>query len=235
MSALNNLKVFSTSPHTCSYLSDKKATTLFVDPDASIDDNIYTELNDLGFRRSGKHFYLPYCKECQACIATRIPVALFEPNRSQKRILKRNQDLSLSITNAAYTEEHYSLYANYIQQRHPDGDMFPPSKEQFMQFIGEPTNFSEFLEFRLDGKLIAVSVVDKVDNSYSAIYTYFDTEMDQRSLGTLAILKQLEIAMERKYPYVYLGYWIKDCKKMSYKINFRPIEILINRRWQLLN
>lgn len=234
MSAINKIKVYATAPHDCSYLSDREATTLFIDPDLEIDHILYTEVNDLGFRRSGKHFYKPYCRNCTDCIATRIPIDQFSPTRRQKRIINKNRDLQCIEVDSIDSEEHYTLYERYITLRHGDGDMYPPSRTQYLQFIGAPSAFSRFIEFRLNGVLLAVSVFDEFDDNLSAIYSFFEPESN-RSLGVYIVLWLIELARAESHYFVYLGYWIKDCQKMAYKIEYRPIQLRINGRWQTLN
>jgi arginine-tRNA-protein transferase len=231
MSELSDLRFFTTQPHPCSYLQDQQATTLFLDPSLPLDANTYAELSELGFRRSGEHLYRPHCQACTACIAARIPVARFRPTRQQQRILRRNQDLEVRESAARGSEEHYQLYARYIEERHADGDMYPPSREQFNGFLLRDLPFCRFFEFRLQGQLIAVAVTDVLPNGLSAVYTFFDPQLPNRSLGRYAILWQIAEAAHRGLPAVYLGYWIKQCRKMSYKTQYRPIELFVNRRW----
>ncbi len=235
MSDLSNIRLFATHPHTCSYLPDEQATTIFVDPSADVDSRLYSRLSEMGFRRSGGHLYRPQCESCQACIPARIPVALFKPDRRQKRCMKRNQDLDISETDTIGTDEHYQLYQRYITQRHSDGDMYPPTREQFDAFLTNEWGVTRFIEFRLKGKLIAVAVTDKMENGYSAVYTYFEPDESKRSLGVFAVLHQIEKTRQEGLDSVYLGYWIKRCQKMSYKTDYRPLEILVQNRWIRVN
>lgn len=235
MTDLSHLKFYATQPHACSYLPDEQATTLFLDPQKPIDTLTYSRLSELGFRRSGDHLYRPHCRTCSACVAARLPVDAFTPSNAQKRILKRNQDLVVTGTIPETTEEIYSLYARYIESRHADGDMYPPSREQFTSFLVRKWPFSIFYEFRLNGKLLAVAVTDQMVNGLSAVYTFYDPDEHRRSLGRYAILWQIEEARRCNLHAVYLGYWIKNCKKMNYKTEYRPIEMLVNQRWIVVN
>jgi leucyl-tRNA---protein transferase len=235
MTDLSTLKLFATQPHPCSYLDGQEATTVFVDPEALIDHKVYTQLSQLGFRRSGAHLYRPQCQRCQACISSRIAVKDFKPNRSQRRCWQKNQDLELSLGNNINTPEHYNLYARYIEQRHQDGDMYPPSEEQYKAFLTSEWNLTQFLEFRVQGRLIGVAVCDQLGDGLSAVYTFYAPEEEARGLGKYAILAQIDKARNLGLEYLYLGYWIKECEKMNYKIQYRPLELLINRRWMRLN
>ncbi|QSP93606.1 arginyltransferase [Marinobacter salinisoli] len=235
MSNLRTLVFFATPPHDCSYLTDREATTMFVDPRARIDKKLYSQLTALGFRRSGSHYYRPHCEQCNACIPVRLKINQFQPDRSQKRILKKNQDLSCTLVPAQFSEQYYELYAEYISQRHSDGDMYPPSREQFNSFLVDGATDSWFLEIRLGNELVALAAVDVLDDGLSAIYTVFKPELEHRSLGTFAILWQIEDAARRGLAHLYLGYWIKECRKMNYKTRFQPIELLRNGHWQRMN
>lgn len=228
---LTTIKLYLTEPHPCSYLADEEATTAFVDPSFAIDAQLYSRLSELGFRRSGRYLYEPRCKHCSACIPVRIPVDKFAANRSQQKCWNRNHDLSLDLTRQPDHEEHYQLYSQYISGRHNDGDMYPPSVQQYEDFIANLWTNSQVMEFRRDHELMAAAVIDWVDSGISAIYTYFSPQQTRRGLGTFAILSQIALAKAKGRPYVYLGYWIKDCRKMAYKKSFKPIEMHINDRW----
>lgn len=232
MSSLRTLIFFATPEHPCSYLEGRQATTMFVDPRARVDKPLYSQLTQLGFRRSGSHYYRPHCHGCDACIPVRIPVSQFHPRRSQRRVWRDNSDISFHITPVQYREECYQLYERYIHERHSDGDMYPPSREQFTSFLVEGTPEGFFLEMRLEQRLIAMAAVDVLQDGLSAIYTLFDPDHESRSPGTLAILWQIEEARRRGLSHLYLGYWIRQCRKMNYKSRFRPLQQLVDGQWQ---
>ena len=165
----------------------------------------------------------------------RISAAGFQPSRQQKRIIKRNADLEVIRKRPAFTEEYYALYMRYIEQRHADGDMYPPSRDQFATFLVRDLPFSCFFEFRLQGRLLAVAVTDVLPNGLSAVYTFYDPDEERRSLGRFAILWQIGETERLNLHAVYLGYWIKNCRKMNYKTQYRPIELFVNQRWVALN
>ncbi|MGH1485930.1 MAG: arginyltransferase [Cellvibrionaceae bacterium] len=231
---LESLQFFQTQPHKCSYLDDQTAATVFLNPKQSIDKALYSQLSEYGFRRSGQHIYKPLCADCNACVPMRIPVQLFEPNRQQRRTLKRNQDLTVEVVSSIDTEEHYKLYERYIAERHSDGDMFPPSQEQFRNFLTNEWQTTRYYEFRDQGRLIATSVADVMDNGISAVYTYFAPEEKRRSLGSFVILYLIEQSKKYHLPSVYLGYWIKTSTKMQYKSAYRPLEIQNGEQWLLV-
>lgn len=231
MTELARLKFYATQPHACSYLPEEQATTLFLDPSQPMDTRIYAELSDMGFRRSGDHLYRPHCQQCNACIPARIPAADFVANRQQRKILRRNEDLRVRAVQPTFNDEYYKLYARYIELRHADGDMYPPSHDQFSTFLVRDLPFARFYEFRLADRLMAIAVTDVLPNGLSAVYTFYDPDEERRSLGRYCILWQIHEAARLGLQAVYLGYWIKNCRKMNYKTQYRPIELLVNQRW----
>ncbi|MEQ8484054.1 MAG: arginyltransferase [Pseudomonadales bacterium] len=229
--ALGNKQFFLTPGHACSYLPRRQAHTLFLDPRDTITLETYQLLTDQGFRRSGSHLYRPHCRSCRACVPTRVPVERFEPRRSQRRTLTRNADLTVQIHHGTFSPRFYDLYARYIAGRHADGDMYPPSKDQFRSFLLSQWADTLFLCSYLGDALVAVAVTDRQRNGLSAIYTFFDPALADRSLGVWSVLQQIELARHLDLPYLYLGYWIRDAGKMSYKIDYRPTELLIDGVW----
>ena len=231
MASPSKLRFFTTPDHDCSYLNGKKAITLFADPLAHIDKNLYSVLSSVGFRRSGNHIYRPYCQSCSACIPVRVPVRLFKMKRRFKRILKKNIDIMSSTVTPKFCEEYFALYDRYLTARHSDGDMFPASRNQFESFLVEGRDETKFIEFRSSGKLLAIAVFDQLNDGLSAVYSFYDPDESFRGLGVLAVLYLIEETQRQGLKYVYLGYWIKESKKMSYKLDYEPNELYINNQW----
>lgn len=229
--SLANLNFYLTPGHPCSYLPEQEARTVFVDPRADISGERYAALTEQGFRRSGAHVYRPHCGTCEACIPTRIPLAAFQPRRSQRRIARRNADLRVTVEPAHFDERIYELYERYLAARHDDGDMYPPTPEQFRSFLlprwGEPL----FLSLWHGDQRVGVAVTDRMPHALSAVYTFFDPSMSDRSLGVQAILAQIDYGSNNGLSFLYLGYWIRECRKMRYKIDYRPIELRVNGVW----
>ena len=225
---------FITPEHACSYLPDRQANTLFLDPRETTTPALYQTLSENGFRRSGSHLYRPHCAGCRACVPSRIPVAAFVPRRRHRRVLRRNADLRLRIEPGVFSRASYELYARYIEARHRDGDMYPPSADQYRSFLLSPWSRTRFLCTYLDSELIAVAVTDVLPDGLSAIYTYFDPELDRRSLGVFSILAQIDYCRSLDLSYLYLGYWVKDAEKMTYKTEYRPVELFLGGRWVAL-
>ena len=225
---------FLTPKHPCSYLNRNNAQTLFFDPRQIITTDLYQQLTDQGFRRSGSHLYRPHCSGCNACVPTRVIVDDFAPRRTQNKVLKKNQDIQVRIEEATFSRRHYHLYERYISLRHADGDMFPASEDQFRSFLLSPWSDSFFLSLYAGERLLSVAVTDKQSNGLSAIYTFYEPNEQSRSLGVLSILEQIKLCQDWQLPYLYMGYWIKDCSKMSYKTNYRPTQLFVNGRWVTL-
>lgn len=225
-------------PSLCSYKPELMSQLAFmsIEPGHSIDNILYTNLSHSGFRRSGNAFYKPLCNHCRQCISSRVVVRDFTLSRRFRKILNRNAKVSyITKRQEEASKEHYNLYQRYITARHADGDMYPPSLHTFEQFLAQSSADTAFLEFRdPDRRLIAVAVTDKLANGLSSIYTFYDPDpqFNSRSLGVYCILQQIQLAAELGLPYVYLGYWIPTVRKMSYKTNYTPIELLINEVWQ---
>jgi arginine-tRNA-protein transferase len=158
----------------------------------------------------------------------------FTPNRRMKRIANRNNDLNVAIVKNIDRDEHFAIYERYVNMRHIDGDMYPATRAQYDGFLSSEWDVTQFIEYRLGGKLIGAAVTDILDDGFAAIYTYFDPDHEQRSLGVFSILAQIKLCKEMGLPFVYLGYWIKACKKMSYKIEYRPAQVRIDERWLTL-
>lgn len=232
---IRSLNFYLTPAHACSYLPHRQASSLIADLRVRIDTQTYGTLINYGFRRSGDYVYRPHCQGCDACIPVRVPVTLFRPRRAQKRIWRRNQDLDVRRVAVAYQEEHFTLYQRYISDRHNGGGMDHTSPEHYMDFIKSSDIDTALYEFRLSGQLLAVAVVDHLQDALSAVYTFFDPDHEARSLGAYAILWEIHEARRLGLNWLYLGYWIKQCPKMSYKSDYRPLEIYRNGRWILLD
>lgn len=226
------LPLYLSAPHPCSYLPGRLASTLFADPDAAMTMADYGELLHYGFRRSGKLVYAPRCEGCGQCTSVRVPVRSFRPRRIHRRVLNANRDLSWHSRPAAFDPAHYALYKRYTGQRHPDGEMSRASPADYLGFLRSDWSDTQLLEGRLGDEVVAVAATDRVQDGLSAVYTFFAPELAARSLGTLAILNQIETARSAGLPYLYLGYWIRDCRKMAYKANFRPLELCVQGQWR---
>jgi arginine-tRNA-protein transferase len=233
--ARGDLQLYLTGEHECSYIDGLRARTLFVDPLAHIDAARAEWLQQIGFRRSGQHFYRPACRGCQRCVPVRIPVDQFRPNRSQRRNLRRNDhDVTIVTRPAELDLEHYALYERYLLQRHGDGDMADDvGVDTYARFLLAPWGGeTRFIEMRCRGRLLGVAVTDCFTDGLSAVYTFFDPDCADRALGTYAVLSQIREAARMRLRYVYLGYWIADSRKMSYKDRFRPLQAWNGHVWQ---
>lgn len=226
-----------TQQFTCSYLPEQQEQLLVYVSDTDINTctkEQYEVLISNGFRRSGDQVYRPHCPACNACQSIRIPVEMFRPSKAQTRIINKNKDIRMSVSNQD-REEYYQLYQKYINTRHRDGSMYPASLQQYRSFIGSGWIDPLFLEFHKGDNLVAVAVTDLLEHALSALYTFFDPEYAQRSLGLYAITRQIDYASQLKKPFVYLGYQVDACQKMRYKSKFMPHQRFFDNKWQLIS
>jgi len=228
---LATLQFYATAPYPCSYLTDRAARSQVATPSHLIDARVYSELVRLGFRRSGAFTYRPYCDHCHACVPVRVPVKEFRPTRSQRRAMKDRDKMTVVRRDLAYDAAHYALYLRYQRTRHPGGGMDQDSREQYQHFLLHSNVDTDLYEFREEGQLRIVSLVDRLDDGLSSVYTFFDPEPPTASYGTYSILWQIELCRTLGLDYLYLGYWIQESPKMAYKATFRPIEGLVNGQW----
>ncbi len=228
-------KLYLSAPHPCPYIEPETASTVLLDPNYPMDNSLFSILIKVGFRRSGDTIYRPHCRNCNACVSVRIPAREFLPSRSQRRTWSRNSDITTSLVPAKFSEEHFGLYCRYQSWRHTGDIMDHSDPDRYREFMVESSVETVFIEFRLGGELVALSVCDLPEDGMSAVYTFFDPMMPKRGLGTFAILKQLEYVRNMDLEWLYLGYWIDGCRKMSYKTQFRPIFGFVNKEWRILS
>jgi arginyl-tRNA--protein-N-Asp/Glu arginylyltransferase len=228
---LPQLQFYATAPYRCAYLPGCTARSQVAVPDHLIDQATYTTLVHSGFRRSGLYTYRPWCDSCQACIPLRVRTAEFAPSRSQRRAWIRHAHLTASTSALIFSEEHFALYQRYQSARHEGGGMDKDDGEQYAQFLLRSHTDSALIEFRENGQLRIVSVIDKLRDGLSSVYTFFDPDIPRACYGIYAILWQIAYCRDRGLPHLYLGYWIVDSQKMRYKNHFQPAQIYQQGRW----
>lgn len=231
-----------TAPAPCPYLSgemERKVFTHLVGQRA-------TEMNDLltqgGFRRSQNIAYRPACESCRACVSVRVLVNEFEPSRGFKRVEAANADLVSTVFPAQPSTEQFSLFRHYLDHRHQNGGMSDMSALDYAIMVEDSHVQTRVIEYRLRvpgdgisaqprGELIAVALSDLMSDGLSMVYSFYNPEMEKRSLGTMMVLDHIRRAKALGLPHVYLGYWVQGSKKMGYKTRFQPQEHLMNQGW----
>ena len=235
---------FMTAPAACPYLPgqlERKVFTHLVGQRAA-------EMNDIltqgGFRRSQNIAYRPACEVCRACISVRILVDQFEPTRSMRRVLSNNTDILSREYESEPSSEQFSLFRRYLDSRHNSGGMSDMTVLDYAMMVEDTHVNTRVIEYRLreegdgvnespSGRLIATALSDVMSDGLSMVYSFYDPDMEHRSLGTYMILDHIRRARARGLPHVYLGYWVEGSKKMAYKTRFQPQEHLLHQGWTL--
>jgi arginine-tRNA-protein transferase len=223
---------FVTAPLPCPYLTgqtERRIVTELTGRDAS---HLHDTLSRVGFRRSHGLIYAPICQNCSACLAVRTVVDDFTLSQSLRRVLRNNLDVTGEAKEARATTEQYKLFARYQESRHSGGDMATMDFYDYQALIEETPVDTSVIEYRdAEHTLIGASLVDRMSDGISAVYSFFDPDLPRRSLGTYMVLRLIDAAQRQDLPYVYLGYWIKGSRKMSYKERFEPLQYYIGGAW----
>ncbi len=227
--------LYRTPPMPCPYLAGKVERHLFAEITGPGGAEAYDALARAGFRRSHRVAYRPACTGCSACVPVRVAALRFQPGRSQRRVARANEDLTATMLPPAASDEQFRLFTRYQQSRHGDGEMARMGFEDYRGMVEESAVATALLEFRAaDGKLMAACLFDRLNDGLSAVYSFFDPAEAARGLGTYAVMWLIEQARREHRPYVYLGYWIADSRKMAYKTRFKPLECLSGGHWRPL-
>jgi arginine-tRNA-protein transferase len=232
-----------TAPQPCPYLPGRLERKIFTHLTADKPRAVIDNLLKNGFRRSQNIAYMPYCDKCSACVSVRIVVNDFAPKRTMKRIKQRNCDLVASRVDSIPTSDQYALFRAYIDHRHSDGGMADMSVFDYSMMVADSAVETFITEYRLrppqhashdepsEWPLVAAALCDLLSDGISLVYSFYEPELHERSLGTYIILEHIDYARSLGLPYVYLGYWIDGSKKMSYKSRFVPQEQLTQKGW----
>lgn len=224
------LPLFRAPPHACPYLPDRVASELIALP-FEVTPAVYEMMLARRFRRAGEMFYSPSCEDCLECTPIRVPVAEFRPSDSQRRVLRRNQDVRLSVGPLCDDDERFELYSRYQHAQH-DGSM-ACEREQFERLLCRSPIETVEMSYRVGDQLVGVGVVDVLPNGLSSVYFYYEPDEARRSLGVFSSLCEIEECKRRGLEYWHIGFYIRDCEKMSYKNRFAPRELLTpDQQWR---
>jgi arginyl-tRNA--protein-N-Asp/Glu arginylyltransferase len=239
--APRQLRFFLTAPSPCPYLPGREERKVFAHLPLSDGPGVNDALTQVGFRRSQNIAYRPACEACDACISARIPAADYPFSRSQRRVLKDNDDLSRHLVEAEATMEQFDLLRRYLMARHAQGGMADMTWPDYVAMVEDTAVRTHLIEYRLPsgdrgpGDLVACVLVDILGDGLSLVYSFYDPLMAKRSLGSFVILDHVVQARLAELAYVYLGYWVPGSPKMDYKANYRPIEVLRPGGWVRIN
>lgn len=226
---------YTTAPMPCPYLAGRTERKVVTELTGAESEALHDRLSRAGFRRSHNIAYSPVCPGCQACIPIRIVCDRFQPDRTQRRVARDNAGLTAQETSARATAEQFNLFQRYQQARHNDGDMASMGFYDYRAMIEDTPITTHVVEFRdPEGQLVAACLMDRLSDGLSAVYSFYDPDLERRSLGTYAVLWLVQRAMQLDLPFVYLGYWVPQSRKMAYKARFRPSEILTGGHWREL-
>jgi len=252
MSTLNDISIsalhfYLTAPYPCSYLPDLQARSQVATPSFLINSPLYSRLVRHGFRRSGSYTYRPKCDACSACTQMRVVAKEFQPNRTQSRAWKQHARLAATLHPLQDKAEYFELYQRYQRARHPEGGMDNGDHEAYQTFLLQSHVDTLLVEFREPpeqihndqttgepGVLRMVSVIDLLSDGLSSVYTFYDPDLLRARFGVYNVLWQIELCRKLELDFVYLGYWIKESRKMSYKTQYQPAQGLLDGKWQAI-
>ena len=231
-------RFFVTAPSPCPYVAGRFERKVFTDLKRGDALEMNEALAQIGFRRSQNIVYRPSCDNCTACISVRVAATEFTPSVSQKRLLKRHADLSVTACEPWSTEEQFELLQDYVGARHPRGGMAMMDAYDFADMIEQTpvdTVVVEYREAGVDGRLgrlVGACLTDKQSDGLSMVYSFYRPDDARRGLGNFIILDHIVRSGRAGLPYVYLGYWIEGCERMAYKTRFAPVEMLTAQGWR---
>ena len=231
-------RFFVTNPSPCPYLPGRMERKVFTELTGAHSSELNEALGRIGFRRSQNVAYRPSCADCKACVAVRIVTDGFEPNATQRKMLKRNADLEVRACRPWSTGEQFALLQRYLGQRHPTGGMSGMDELDFADMVEQTTVHSHVVEYRLPshygrpGELVGACITDQQGDGLSMVYSFYDADVEGRpGLGNFIIMDHIMRARQAGLPYVYLGYWVEGAARMQYKTNYRPVEKLTPGGW----
>lgn len=232
----NTLQFYLTIPSPCPYLPDRMERKIFTQLDPISGPYLNNYLTHAGFRRSQNVIYRPACEQCRECQSMRISVETFTPGKSFKRVLAKNSDITRTVSESFATQEQFDLLHRYLTSRHMGGGMSDMDFFRYEMMVENSATHSEIVEYRIaDNTLVACVLIDVLSDGFSMVYSFFDPNLSNHSLGNFMILDHIQRCKDTYLPYLYLGYWVKGSPKMHYKAKFSPCEILGKDGWNTLD
>jgi arginine-tRNA-protein transferase len=215
----------------CSYLPGRTARLPLEYPLRQLSGREFDERLAAGYRRTGDLVYRTACPDCRACQPIRVLVGEFRPNRAQRRAWRRGREaLTVELGPCRVDARRLQLYNAHKLARGLDREG-PISPYGYRAFLVDSCCDSFELRYFAAGRLVGVAVADRGEQSMSAVYCYFDPQIARLSLGTFSILQQLALCRLWGLEYLYLGYYIDEPCRMTYKATFRPHERLVGGAW----
>lgn len=216
----------------CPYLNGVTARMPLRLPVGSVTTEITDQLLAMGYRRSGDFVYRPQCPCCSECKATRVDVDQFRMTASLRRVMRRgDRDLTFHWGAPRVDRTRVEIFNQHRAKRGLGQGCAPIDAESYRAFLTDSCCQTAELSISRSDRLVAVSIVDVGKTSVSAVYTHFDPAAALYSLGTYAILKQIEWAKSTDRQYVYLGMYVDSNRHLNYKARFRPQQRLDRGQW----
>ena len=238
-------RFFVTTPAPCPYLPGRQERKVFTELSGPHATELHDALGRIGFRRSQGVAYRPSCAGCTACVSVRVVTHDFVPNATQRKLLRRNEDIVVTACRPWATDEQFQLLRRYLAARHPGGGMAGMDEDDYADMVEHSPVNSLIIEYRTRstngerGRLVGACLTDRQADGLSMIYSFFapdDGEPGGRpGLGNYIIMDHISRARDAGLPYVYLGYWVKGSARMAYKTRYRPLEVLGPNGWRMFD
>lgn len=215
----------------CSYISGNSQTIHYKIIQECTKDQCET-LILRGWRRFGTMYFRPICSDCHACESLKIDVEHYQFSKSERRILRKNNHLSVHIQPPSMSTDHLELFYRYHAYKHKTRNWDAPKidpKNYHASFVNGHGDFGYEILYFENNKLIAVDLVDILNDGISSLYCYYDPHRNSLSLGKYTLLEQISLAKRLGLKWLYLGYYVQGCQSLEYKATYLPAKKLLGR------